>query len=314
MCGDPLKGVNPELSVLATDQDGLVSSAQIDASTTPWGRRRLLESGWLERTVAGVYKVAGVPETHRFELRRGLLALGEPSWVSFESAASLHRLDRSDDTAIEFTVLRSRRGCADSSIGTIHTSQSVPLLDRVTVDGLPTLSATRTVLDLALARTPDARLEAAIDSAVRLGLSSPSAIERRLRTLRGSGRWGCRLVDTLLDDSGGHSMLERRFLELVRRAGIERPATQVVHRQGDRFVARVDFEWVALGVVVEVSGQLGHAERAGRARDAQRRNELQDLGLLVFEFTYEQVTRRGPWVTGQLKVHLRRAADRLRRV
>ena len=87
-------------------------------------------------------------------------------------------------------------------------------------------------------------------------------------------------------------MLERRFLELVRQAGLPRPATQVVHRDGGRTFARVDFLWPELGVVVEVSGRRGHVSDAERARDAQRRNELQDVGLRVYEYTWDDVTRR----------------------
>ena len=48
--------------------------------------------------------------------------------------------------------------------------------------------------------------------------------------------------------------------------------------------------------IVEVSGQLGHTTPTERARDAQHRNGLQDLGFTVYEFTSEQVTRRTGWV------------------
>jgi very-short-patch-repair endonuclease len=46
--------------------------------------------------------------------------------------------------------------------------------------------------------------------------------------------------------------------------------------------------------VVEVSGEKGHSSPAERARDAQRRNELQDFGRRIYEFTWEDITRR-PW-------------------
>jgi hypothetical protein len=53
------------------------------------------------------------------------------------------------------------------------------------------------------------------------GCRSPStAIAARLGDLRGWGRWGARVRDELLVDSGGHSMLERRLLALVRDAGL----------------------------------------------------------------------------------------------
>ena len=253
-----------------------------------------------------VYAVRGVPETHRYRLRLGLLCLGERSWVSYEAAATLHALDRSTLDAVEFTVDRNRR--TDVLPFTVHTTTMLKPIDFVLVDGFRTMSATRTIIDLAHARAHIRRVEAAIDSAVRLGLSSPEVLANRLETLRGSGRWGCRLVDELIVDSGGHTMLERRFLEIVRRIGLPRPRTQVVHRKNGRHVARVDFLFDEAGVVIEVTGRLGHSTPIERARDAQRRNELQDIGRRVYEYTWEDVTERPAFVTRTLLQRLRMVA------
>jgi very-short-patch-repair endonuclease len=81
--------------------------------------------------------------------------------------------------------------------------------------------------------------------------------------------------------------------------------TQVVHRDGTRTFARVDFLWPDLGVVVEVSGRRGHASDAERACDAQRRNELQDAGLRIYEYTWDDVTRRSEHVRRTLRTRLR---------
>ena len=108
----------------------------------------------------------------------------------------------------------------------------------------------------------------------------------------------------MLVDSGVHTHLERRFLELVREAGLPAPRMQVVFRVDGRHVARVDFLFDDFGVVVEVSGQKGHASPSDRARDAQRRNELQDLGLRVFEYTFDDVTKRPDMVRRTLLARL----------
>jgi hypothetical protein len=300
----PLSDVNQEIAALARHQDGLITDAQVRThASTDWQRRELFRSGWLERVGPRTYAVAGAPRTHRFELRQGLLMLGEHSVVSYEAAAALHHLDRPVARAVEFTVARRARPGHTNLV--VHTTNRLPAIDIVTVEGFRTTSATRTILDLAHARARRARVEAAIDSAVRLGLSAPHTIERRLETLRGSGRWGCRLIEDLVIDSGGHSMLERRFLELVRRSGLPRPLTQAVHRKGARPVARVDFLFKEQQIVIEVSGQHGHSSPTDRAKDAQRRNELQDLGMLVFEYTYADVTQRGAMVARTLRERLR---------
>ena len=106
-------------------------------------------------------------------------------------------------------------------------------------------------------------------------------------------------------------MLERRFLTLVREAGLPRPTPQVIHRRDGRAIARVDFLFDDLGVVVEVSGRKGHSSPAERARDAQRRNELQELGRLVYEYTWEDVNGHGDWVAETLRHRLSIARRRL---
>ena len=291
---------------LAARQDGLLTLNQMrEFCVSDWQMRRMVQQGWIRRVAPRVYAISGSPPTHRQQLRLGLLTLGPESCVAYESAAALHHLDRSDLSAVEFLVPRTSRH--HNVEFTVHSSKRLTQLDVVKVEGFRATSATRTILDLALARHRRVRLEAAIDSAVRLGLSSPVVIAHRLRTLRGPGRWGCRMIDRLLEDSGGHSPLERKFLSLVRRAGLPRPRTQVIHRRDGKHVARVDFLFEDQGVVIEVTGQRGHSSPAERARDAQRRNELQDLGRKVYKFTWEQITREEAWVRRHLLAYLTRA-------
>jgi very-short-patch-repair endonuclease len=271
--------MNRHIIQIAERQEGLITLNQLThAVPARHRRRRLIEAGTLIRVAPKTYRIGGAPATHRQQLRAGLLSLGHESWVSFEAAAQLHGFDRSDPDAVEFTVPRG--SFVSGSPFCVHTTNQIPLIDRVDVDGIRCTSATRTILDLALARRPEERIEAAIDSAVRKGLSAPHAIARRLETLRGRGRWGCRLIENLVLDSG-------------------------IHRKGDRHVARVDFLFASQRVVVEVSGQHGHSSPTERRRDAQRRNELQDLGRRVFEYTYADVMRSPDMVIRTLEQRLR---------
>ena len=295
--------ISTALTDLAADQDGVITTDQLRAhGVTPWTQRRLVADGWIFRLAPHVYALRGSPDTHRRRLRCGLLCLGERSWVSFEAAATLHGLDRSRPHAVEFTIERPRRPALLPFA--VHTTKRLEPIDHVTVDGFRVMSATRTVFDLALSRTHTHRIEAAIDSAIRLQLSSPEVLTRRLATLRGSGRWGCRLVEEMLIDSGVHAHLERRFFELVREAGLPTPRKQVVFLSGSEHIARVDFYFEEFQMMVEVSGQKGHASASDRARDAQRRNELQDLGVRVFEYTYKDVTERPDMVRRTLRARM----------
>jgi very-short-patch-repair endonuclease len=92
----------------------------------------------------------------------------------------------------------------------------------------------------------------------------------------------------------------------MREAGLPRPTPQVVHRRDGRTFARVDFIFEEHSIVVEVSGRKGHASDAERAKDAQRRNELQDVGRRVYEYTYRQVTQEPGYVVRTMRVRLER--------
>jgi very-short-patch-repair endonuclease len=243
-------------------------------------------------TLPGVYAIAGSPPTWHRSLHAGALWLDGAGVVSHRSAAALHGFDRSSALHLDFTVARNLTGRPSRTTPvTLHTTKQLPPSDRVRIDGLAVTAATRTVIDLARFRVPEVVLEASIDSALHLGLSSPRAIALRLGRMRGPGQWGCRTIDRLLVDSGGHTRLERAFLRLIREAGLPRPRPQVVHRRNGQHIARVDFEFEAFRLIVEVSGRRGHSSPSDRARDAQRRNELQALGYVVFEFTWEEVDR-----------------------
>jgi very-short-patch-repair endonuclease len=291
------------VSILASKQHGLISRDQLRRlGVTRQELRTKVDGGWLHPMAPNVYGVSGAPPSIDRKLMLGLLCLGPTALVSHEAAARLHGFDRCLPEAVEFTVARSRRNARLPF--PVHSTETLPPIDRVKVGRYPCTSATRTIIDLARARIPTVRLEAAIDSAVRSHASAPIVLANRLAELRGPGRWGARRLDELLVDSGGHTFLERRFLQLMRTAGLPRPRTQVVHRRGGRTFARVDFIFDEHSIVVEVSGRKGHASDAERAKDAQRRNEIQDVGKRVYEYTYAQVTKEPAYVIHTMRDRL----------
>ncbi len=292
------------MTAFGADHHGVVDRTELNRIRISRAQlQRWVSEGRLERAAPRVWRIAGSPETWRQRLSTGTLSLGHPAGASHSAAAQLHEFDRTPADTVEFLVPAAKRNPRLKA--RVHSSKLIRPYDFVTIDGIRTTSATRTILDLANAKVHPDRVRAAIDSAVRRQLSSPEVIAERLFDIRRRGRGGVRLVDDLLLDSGGHTMLERHFLRLMREAGLPRPTPQVVFRDGDRTVARVDFLYREHGIVVEVSGQLGHATPMERARDAQRRNELQDLGLRVYEFTWADVTRRPGWVIRTMRQRLR---------
>jgi hypothetical protein len=159
----------------------------------------------------------------------------------------------------------------------------------------------RTIIDIA-SRVNERQLSAAIGSAVRDGWTSEEVLAQRVGDQ--VGRRGTGILRRAVIGPVGHSYLERRFLALVRDAGIPAPRTQVTY-QGDRTI-RVDALWDIETLVVEVMGHRYHCTAADLQRDAQRRAELQELGFEVFEFTYADIARRPAYVVSRLVRTLRR--------
>ena len=284
---------------------GVIDRAELDRlEVTRHQLRRWVQERRVERIAPRVWRVVGSSNTWSQRLMSGVLSLGHGAGASHNAAAQLHGFDRTPRDVVEFLVPEDRRNTRLAE--KVHCSKLIRPHDFITVDGIRATSATRTILDLANIQVHPDRVAAAIDTAVRLQLSSPETIARRVYDIRRRGRTGVRLLDDLLLDAGGHTMLEREFLRLMREAGLPRPTTQAIFRDGDRTVARVDFLYPDWNLVVEVSGRIGHSSPSERARDAQRRNELQDLGLLVYEFTWDDVTRRPYWVISQMRQRLSR--------
>jgi very-short-patch-repair endonuclease len=145
----------------------------------------------------------------------------------------------------------------------------------------------------------DVRRVGISDTTLRLRLVGERRLADRAVERHSSGVNGGRLLLDVLGADGGESRLERRFLAMVRRTGLASPQRQVVHRDGRRFVARVDFLF-GPDLVVEVAGHGAHAGRRQRQRDAQRHTELTLAGRRVLTFTYEDVSERPEWVRDRL--------------
>jgi very-short-patch-repair endonuclease len=229
---------------------------------------------------------------------RNLLALREliagidgPCWAFGPTAAALDALDGYTLEPPFHLVMHHERSIR--RLGhVIHRTRDLSRLDVTEVDGLPTTSATRTLIDLAAMETRE-RLTAALDSALRDRLTSEDFLHRRIVELRCRGRAGLATLVSVLEGSeiarGGHTWLERRFLELVHQAGLPRPvAQQVVGRRRNK-VIRVDCRFPGTNVVVELLGYGFHRSVMEMQNDAERMNRMILDGLLPMQFTYTDV-------------------------
>ena len=296
---------------IATGQHGAITARQLgDAGISPSGLRRRVQSGILERIGTRTYRSPLFPPSTLADLATLIVDCGADARASGPTAAALHGFD-GFSLRPPFHVVVPRGRNVQRARPRIHTTSNLPLIDRATVDGIPALSATRTLIDLA--RFVDERaLTAALDSALRDGLTAEHALHRRIVELRSSGRYGIPKLLAVIEGSeasrGGHSWLERRFLELCRIGRVRRPETQrVLSRARDRLV-RVDCRFPGTPVVVELLGYRWHRTKEQMARDAERLNALILDGFRQMQFTYDQVTVEAEWVLDQVRAALRVAA------
>jgi very-short-patch-repair endonuclease len=150
--------------------------------------------------------------------------------------------------------------------------------------GIPVATPIQTIIDMSL-RLDRPGVERMINEADKYNLTRPPQLREALGDR--AGEPGVALLRKILDRRTFRltkEELERRFLPLVRRAGLPVPLTgQFVNE------FEVDFYWPDLGLVVETDGLRYHRTPAEQARDRLRDQAHTAAGLTQLRFTHEQV-------------------------
>jgi very-short-patch-repair endonuclease len=137
-------------------------------------------------------------------------------------------------------------------------------------------------------------VERAVNEADRLDLVDPETLRAVVPTLPprpGMARLRRLLGLKALTDSG----LERKFLDLVRSAGLPQPETQTLVNG-----YRVDFYWPDLGLVVEADGWRYHRTAGEQATDHRRDQTHIKDGLTTLRFAESQIRYEPQRVTAIL--------------
>ncbi len=267
-------------------------------------------SGSLVPIGPNAFRLFGAPRTPPAELLGLILDIGPDAYATGRSAAAVSGFDTFElEPPYDVVIARGRRVRRPGH--RVHRSMDLEPVDLTRIDGIPTLTPARTLIELARSESPK-RLAAALDSGLRDRRLTEAQLHQRIVALRSQGKHG---IPTLLEvieggeiTRGGHSWLERRFLELAARVGLPRPLTQQVFATSGTWLARVDFRFPGTPIVVETLGYRYHATRAQLQRDAARLNALLDKGLRPYQFTYDQVTGDPDGVVAQLRGALARLA------
>ncbi len=278
---------------LAGRQHGVVARRQLlEAGVASHVIDRRLRAGRLRRVHQGVYQVGPVTAPRAREMA-AVLACGPSAVLSHGSAAALWRLTPERDAGpvevITRAGARSRRGLRVRRIGTLRADEVTRL------SGIPVTTAPRTLYDLA-GTTGSRELERAVAEAFALRLATPA----RLRTVvsrhaRTRGSASLRAILEAGEPARTRSEAEERFLELIRKAGIQRPAANVKIGR-----LEVDFLWQRERLVVEIDGSAFHSSPRAFERDRRRDAVLIAAGYRVARITWRQLAEEPEAVLARL--------------
>jgi very-short-patch-repair endonuclease len=287
-------------------QHGVVSRRQLLAfGLSAKAIEHRIAAGRLRPLWPGVY-VVGRPEvSERGRWMAAVLACGPSALLSHHSAAVLWGIVERRQWAVHVSVPERQRRRQASVI--VHRRSNLRRVDATRRDGIPVTSLACTVVDVAVSLRGGA-LEAVVNAADRDGLADPDQLRAQVALM--PPRPGLSAIKRLLDRHTftlTDSELERRFLPLVRRAGLPRPVTRETVNG-----FRVDFQWPALRLVVETDGLRYHRTPAQQARDRRRDQVHAAAGWTPLRFTHAQVCFEPAYVVATLKAVAGRIGTSLR--
>jgi very-short-patch-repair endonuclease len=300
-----MNGAERVVAALAAERYGVASHAQALA----WGMtdrtvRRRIESGAWEELFHYVYRMGGAPRTGRQRAYAATLWAGPQSAVSHTTAGRLLRLDGIRPKDLHLTVLRESGLRTDAAV--LHRVEALHPIDRVVVDDIPCLSATRTIIDLASMLRGEP-LEVAFEAARRMRLTTPEMLARRAEQLCGRGKAGTKAIRELLSHQDGQPALQ--FKLEVKMARLWRTsALPIPQRQFPVGPYAIDFALPDQMVGVECEGFEFHGNRLQWKRDKRRTAFLERRAWRLLFVTWEDVTRFPNETLDRIAIALRRAA------
>jgi very-short-patch-repair endonuclease len=264
---------------ICPEQYGLVTRSQLlDASVPTRSIHHFVATRRLERVHAGVYRVSGVPRSWLQDVLAGTMSCGPRAAASGPTAVRLLGLDERNESQIEITVPFTSHPKPDGF--TVHRSRR--LFVAVRVRGIPTMPAARTLQDVARL-VPTGVLEELVDKALHRRLLSLADLADGPRCLADLAR--------RRDGSPPESVLETRFLQILRKARLPVPIGQFEVRRGAMLVGRVDFAYPEQRIAVELDGYEFRPGRTAFDRGKLRDNELQAAGYVLLHFTSTNLKR-----------------------
>jgi hypothetical protein len=224
--------------------------------------------------------------------------------ASHRTAAAVRELDGFSPGRIEVLVEHGswrRRGV------TVHQTKDLVRGDRDVCDGIPCTSLVRTLIDLP-AVAWETRCGQALDHARRHDRQLFDRVLTRHLEVARKGRTGTVMLRALLDRRGLGDQLtdtgfEAKALHALTEARLPEPVPQFQVRDSD-FVAYIDIAWPEQMVGLECDSLAYHYGELSHQGDRTRRRRLTALGWDIYEYTYQDVTKRAHVMVREMAVAL----------
>ena len=291
------------LATLADRQYGVVAVRQLlELGYSRDAVARAATAGRLHRVHRGVYAVGYARLSAHGRCLAAVLACGRNAVLSHFAAAWLWGLSKSGPGKIDVTV--PTRGKARGSIQ-VHHAPALTESDGAILEDIPVTALPRTLLDLAA--VAPRRIGGALERSEQLESLDLRAVESLLARCSGHAGAG-RLRNALAsyrEPAFTRSGLERRFLRLVRMAGLPMPSA-------NSFVAgfEIDMYWERERFGVELDTYAFHGGRVAFERDRMRQEELKMAGVEIIRVTGKRLDRVPDLVIERVAALLSRAQSR----
>lgn len=287
---------------LARRQYGVVSGRQMaELGISKDQIFREVTNGRLHRVHRSVFAIGHDAIPRHGRCMAAVLSCGPGALLSHRSAAWLWGLTSRWRQTVEVTAATPRETRHEVKL---HNAKALQDEDRSTYERVPVTAIPRTLLDFAA--VDPTFLEAAIERAYRRGLLDLNAIDRllvRSQGFRGVARLR-EAVEIYRVKAFTRSLLERRFLSLVRRAGLRRPSMNL-------FIAgfELDAYWPIERFAVELDTYDHHGDPATFETDRLRQEDLKLAGIEMARITGARMDREPK----EVAVRLRRLLAQRRR-
>jgi predicted transcriptional regulator of viral defense system len=281
------------ISELAKRQHGVVSIWQlVELGFSKDQVSRETSKARLHQIHHGVYAVGHTALPRQGHCIAAVLSCEDGALLSHRSAAWLWGLTKHWQPTVEVTAASPRETRLEIRV---HSASALVPADESESEGIPATAVPRTLLDYAAVEPRF--LGGAVERAERLSLLDMIAIDALLERSRGF-RGVARLREALeiyRDPAFTRSRLERRFLALVRRAGLPRPSM-------NQFVEgyELDAYWPAERFAVELDTYDYHGGHVAFEEDRLRQEDLKLAGIEMTRVTGARLDREPAAVVARL--------------